>query len=784
MRRRGIKVPAGWGDSVTGEAGAQAASAQAQSKPAAPTSVSVVRNTSGSLSVSWPAVDTANAYNVNYSSDNKGSWSRAHTEHSGTSVTISGTNDSLSYYIAVQAVNEQGGSGWTDSALVPAPTCANSIATRGPDANGNPDAAANPPAGLVADCTALLAIKSVLDPTGTNSALSTWNLFTNMGAYDCEDDNRQPKNEYHENKVYDGYRPCFHIPMPPTWWNGGWRGVTGYTGRVHHVSRANQGLTGTVPAGLKGLTALQSVNLGFNSLTGGIPSELGDIETLTGIFLSSNKLTESIPTDLGDLPALSSLIVDDNRLTGSIPTELGNVTTLTHIDLGENGLTGSIPKELGKLSALTNLRLDNNGLTESIPTELSNRSGEAGSSLSSLQYLDLGNNSLSGSIPTQLGTLSTLWELRLNNNGLTGSLPSELGSLSVLDWLDVSNNSLSGPIPTNLKKLSVLRHLNASSNSLSGAIPSDLGDLDKVEALYLQNNSLSGAIPTELTRLDSIKWLIMSGNSLNGSIPAEFATATTATLQYLDLSGNSLTGGIPTAFGGTGSTLTSSFYGLVLHNNNLSGRIPAELGNLSGLAYLWLSGNQFTQCIPDVLAKHKGNINPQQNSVNLPLVSELTPSLEASNVTGTKATLSMTTCDPQWHYKQTAPSDGTCSSELAWNASDQLTGLTYNTTYTYYSYKDNSCATKTAEVTFRTAAYFDTPFSDPEPPTQGTPSPAPETPTEDAPPPELPVEDDATLPPAPETPTEDAPPPELPVEDDATLPPALAVGPPEDQPSG
>ena len=227
MRQRGIQVSGGFG-----VAGAAAASAQAQSKPAAPTSVSVVRNTSGSLSVSWPAVDTANAYNVNYSDDNMISWSRAHTEDSGTSVTVSGTNDSLSYYIAVQAVNEHGNSVWKNSDVVPAPTCANSIATHGPDADGNPDAAANPPQGLIDDCVALLALKSTL--AGTSTALSTWNLFTDMNAYRTEGG----------QKLYDLWGG-WHF-------NPGWRGISGYYGRVHRVSRANQGLTGDGPGRTQG----------------------------------------------------------------------------------------------------------------------------------------------------------------------------------------------------------------------------------------------------------------------------------------------------------------------------------------------------------------------------------------------------------------------------------------------------------------------------------------------------------------------------------------------------
>ena len=86
--------------------------------PAAPASVTVTRST-GTLSVTWSAVTGATGYNVVYSSDAKHSWTRAHTGATGTTATISGVNDTAEYYVAVQAVNTNGGGDWTNSSLVP-----------------------------------------------------------------------------------------------------------------------------------------------------------------------------------------------------------------------------------------------------------------------------------------------------------------------------------------------------------------------------------------------------------------------------------------------------------------------------------------------------------------------------------------------------------------------------------------------------------------------------------------------------------------------------------------
>ena len=62
----------------------------------------------------------------------------------------------------------------------------------------------------------------------------------------------------------------------------------------------------------------------------------------------------------------------------------------------------------------------------------------------------------------------------------------------------------------------------------------------------------------------------------------------------LDLSNNQLTGSIPSEIGNlTNLTL------LYLYENQLTGSIPSEIGNLTNLTYLKLSSNQLTGEIPE-----------------------------------------------------------------------------------------------------------------------------------------------------------------------------------------
>ena len=88
--------------------------------------------------------------------------------------------------------------------------------------------------------------------------------------------------------------------------------------------------------------------------------------------------------------------------------------------------------------------------------------------------------------------------------------------------------------------------------------------------------------------------LVLNENELDGEIPAELGNLTN--LEYLFLEDNTLTGGIPAELG----SLTTLLF-LYLNGNALDGGIPAELGNLALLLTLNLSDNQLNGQIPKEL---------------------------------------------------------------------------------------------------------------------------------------------------------------------------------------
>ncbi len=108
--------------------------------------------------------------------------------------------------------------------------------------------------------------------------------------------------------------------------------------------------------------------------------------------------------------------------------------------------------------------------------------------------------------------------------------------------------------------------------------------------------------------------LLLSDNQLTGSIPTELGNL--SNLEDLWLSDNQLTGSIPTELGNL-----SNLIRLQLYSNQLTGSIPTELGNLSNLRFLFLYSNQLTGSIPTEL----GNLS---NLIRLQLYSnQLTGSI-------------------------------------------------------------------------------------------------------------------------------------------------------------
>jgi len=265
---------------------------------------------------------------------------------------------------------------------------------------------------------------------------------------------------------------------------------------------------------------------------------------------------------------------------------------VTHINLNQNNLVGTIPAEIGNLSALIRLNMYSNKLSGSIPVEIGN--------LSELHQIWLFSNQLSGELPSEIGNLSNLTHLGIGGNQLTGTIPSSYGNLSNLSFLTVKNNNLSGCFDDNLLNI-------CAAGNDSGINTGNSFDTTWSAFCTTGDGGCTPPPPPPSTcrYLDSLVLVKIhqSTNGANWTTQWNFATPihtwygialnANGCVTEINLSNNNLTGTIPPEIGQL-AALTR----LNMHSNNLSGNTPSTIGNLSELLQIWLFKNQLSGMLP------------------------------------------------------------------------------------------------------------------------------------------------------------------------------------------
>ncbi|KAG6692187.1 hypothetical protein I3842_10G101300 [Carya illinoinensis] len=283
--------------------------------------------------------------------------------------------------------------------------------------------------------------------------------------------------------------------------------------------------------------------------------------------------TPNITTDQSALLALKAHISFDpqNHLTNNWSTNtstcnwVGVICGSRHfrvmvLNLSFMGLVGTIPSHIGNLSFLVSLNIQNNSFRGSIPIELSH--------LTRLKFLDFGYNEFNGAIPSQMGLLSKLKKLILHKNNFLGTIPPSLSNLSSLQIISFGYNQLSGSIPFSIFKISSLKEIYLGANMLSGPMSSIFFNISSLQIIELGNNTLYGGLSTNMfDHLPNVQYLSISHNQLSGRLPPEIGNLT-------------------------------MLKGLQLSYNNFEGLIPNQIGNLQNLEVFDIGINGFFGTIP------------------------------------------------------------------------------------------------------------------------------------------------------------------------------------------
>tara|TARA_R100000655_G_scaffold110038_1_gene167136 strand:+ start:4381 stop:8826 length:4446 start_codon:yes stop_codon:yes gene_type:complete len=328
----------------------------------------------------------------------------------------------------------------------------------------------------------------------------------------------------------------------------------------------------------------------------------------------------------GDLQVLQDFIDLNEDLSGQNPLEIGIYQTweegkLIAINLTRPSssypLISIIPESINNLTELNILGLQNNEITD-IPESIGN--------LNNLLQLDFGSNLLT-SIPNSLGNLTNLEVLNLSYNLLL-EIPESVWNLSIHQQFNVNNNLLTYlPTSDNVcpteddygmtvygNRLCEEYHYECISNmywDANGEHPQDQSNCcegPNSEENWTNCTDEDGNCLLELdlcgicggdnsTCLDDCNVPNGPGYDCGGAcfenVELWGQCYNIQTTTILDLSNNQLTGEIPPEIGNL-INLTS----LKLGYNQLSGDIPIEIWSLINLNYLSLTDNQLSGTIP------------------------------------------------------------------------------------------------------------------------------------------------------------------------------------------
>ncbi|KAG7585608.1 Leucine-rich repeat [Arabidopsis thaliana x Arabidopsis arenosa] len=373
------------------------------------------------------------------------------------------------------------------------------------------------------------------------------------------------------------------------------------------MNGSNNGFQGHLPSSMGEMVNVTFLDLSYNNFSGNLPrSFVMGCFSLKHLKLSHNKFNGHFLPRETSFTSLEELRIDSNLFTGKIGVGLlSSNTTLSILDMSNNFLTGDIPSWMANLSSLNMLSISNNFLEGTIPPSLL--------AISFLSLIDLSGNILSGALPSHVGGEFGI-KLFLHDNNLTGPIPDTL--LEKVQILDLRYNKLSGSIPEFVNTESIFILL-LRGNNLTGPISRTLCHLRKIRLLDFSDNKLNGFIPSCLYNLSFGRedTNLNIGTAISKITPFKFYESTFVVEEFVVMSSSlqeieikfSTKRRYDSYFGATefNNYVLDYMYGMDLSSNELSGVIPAELGDLSKLRVMNLSRNFLSSSIPSSFSNLK-----------------------------------------------------------------------------------------------------------------------------------------------------------------------------------
>ncbi|CAH2038669.1 unnamed protein product [Thlaspi arvense] len=379
---------------------------------------------------------------------------------------------------------------------------------------------------------------------------------------------------------------------------------------LRYMNFSSNHFQGTIPSSIGEMKSLQVLDMSSNDLNGQLPETLlSGCYSLKVLKLSNNQLQGSVFSRHANLTGLLGLFLDGNNFSESLETGLLKSKNLTLLDISDNRFSGMLPLWIGRMLSLSYIYMKGNQLKGAFPFQLQSRW---------VEVMDISHNSFSGSIPKNVN-FPSLRELRLQNNEFMGSVPGSLFKAEALEVLDLRNNNFSGIVLNTDGETSKLRVLLLRNNSFHTHIPEKLCQLSEVGLLDLSHNEFEGDIPSCFSNMSfgaeryertmsfvadfDLSYITFLRNcqyashlSLDGNVRNGYQSKPATVVDFLTKS----------RYEAYQGDVLSYMYGLDLSSNQLSGEIPAEIGDLENIRSLNLSRNLLTGSIPDSISKLKG----------------------------------------------------------------------------------------------------------------------------------------------------------------------------------
>lgn len=313
---------------------------------------------------------------------------------------------------------------------------------------------------------------------------------------------------------------------------------------------------------VSGCIALKELHLSDNNITDINMLHLEEVRQLKTLMLENNNI-KAIPEGIIQLINLEYLALSNNNIS-LIPVCIGIMPNLKKFSIEDNNIqnvradiircgTNRILKHLQQSADATNIGVINsvsssinaNAYPNKYIMKNTKMLGLAGHNLTELPaevledaktaevtLVDLSRNKIC-ELPEMLSTITTVTDLKLTSNLLT-NLPEWVGKkYERLQTLDLSKNCLLS-LPLTFGLFIYLRDINISFNRFT-ELPECIYEISSLEIIEANDNLLTKIDVSSLKKLKRLAVLNLANNNID-SVPAELGTLTN--IRTLMLSGN------------------------------------------------------------------------------------------------------------------------------------------------------------------------------------------------------------------------------------------------------